>query len=326
MGQTIDRRWLPLNALRAFEGVAQHGSFTAAANALRISQSALSRHVLGLEQLIGQPLFERRPHALVLTRIGQYLLPAVTKSFDRLERTIGEIRSENGPGVRTLRVQMSPSFAQRLAVPLLREFRGASAGVELDLVSPNAVAPMADVDLAVVYTRPTVTDLITDLLWPVRETILCHPQVAARHAGASLGDFIAANELVHVRIEGRPRHDVWAQYVRRNALPQLKVERGIVFDTSIMAVEYALSGEGLALADPQLFAEEIRSGRLVRPFAAELDDGYGYYLVTHPEGLGDAAIALFRSWLIERFGTQPAVAVGPGETAEEPRRIAAAGS
>src|SRR6185437_16053036 len=44
--KTIDRRWLPLNALRAFEGVAKHGSFTAAANALLISQSALSRHVI----------------------------------------------------------------------------------------------------------------------------------------------------------------------------------------------------------------------------------------------------------------------------------------
>ena len=51
--KTIDRRWLPLNALRAFEGVAKHGSFTAAANALLISQSALSRHVIALERLIG---------------------------------------------------------------------------------------------------------------------------------------------------------------------------------------------------------------------------------------------------------------------------------
>jgi hypothetical protein len=40
----------------------------------------------------------------------------------------------------------------------------------------------------------------------------------------------------------------------------------------------------------------------VKPFAATLDDGYGYYLTTHPEALGDTAIALFRSWLIERFG------------------------
>ena len=45
----IDRSWLPLNALRAFEAVAKHGSFTVAANTLLISQSALSRHVIALE-------------------------------------------------------------------------------------------------------------------------------------------------------------------------------------------------------------------------------------------------------------------------------------
>src|SRR5580698_11420326 len=77
----IDRRWLPLNALRAFEAVAKHGSFTGAAAALRISQSALSRHVISIERLIGVRLFERRPHALVLTKAGQHLLPTVIKSF-----------------------------------------------------------------------------------------------------------------------------------------------------------------------------------------------------------------------------------------------------
>ena len=63
-----------------------------------------------------------------------------------------------------------------------------------------------------------------------------------------------------------------------------------------------MSGEGIALIDTYLFGDYIRTGRLVTPFDNMLDDGYGYYLITHPEGLGDTAIALFRSWLIERFG------------------------
>ena len=46
----------------------------------------------------------------------------------------------------------------------------------------------------------------------------------------------------------------------------------------------------------------MRSGRLVKPFDVVFDEGYGYYLLTHPEGLSDAAIAMFRSWLIERLG------------------------
>ncbi len=307
----IDRRWLPLNALRAFEAVAKHGSFTGAANALLISQSALSRHVISLEKLIGVQLFERRPHALVLTAAGQHLLPVVTKSLDRLEYSLDEIRHAGAPTLRTLRVQMPPSFAVHLAVPILRDFRRANSEVEIDLVSPYGVGPPPnDVDVAVVYSKPTVTDMISDLLWPVRLGILCHPDLAARHAGKDLASFIRDNELIHVRIADLPRHHMWAQLVRQENLGPVPYERGLVFDTALLAVQYALSGEGLALVDLNLFREDVASGRLVRPFDVTLDEGYGYYLITQPEALSDTAIALFRSWLIEHFG--------PRKPSEEP--------
>jgi DNA-binding transcriptional LysR family regulator len=305
MGTTsIDRRWLPLNALRAFEGVAKHSSFTAAANALLISQSALSRHVIALEKLLGTQLFERKPHALVLTKAGQHLLPAVMKSFDRLEYALDDIRNEGSTTLRTLRVQMPPSFAVHLAVPILRDFRRAAAEVEIDLVSAyGAGLPPSDVDVAVLYSKPTVTDLVTDLLWPVRLGLLCHPNVAERHAGKSLVDFIESNELVHVRLSDQPRHHLWTQFARQWNLSGLNVERGLVFDSAVLAVQYALSGEGVVLVDNYLFGDYIRTGQLIKPFDNSLDDGYGYYLITHPEALSDTAVALFRSWLIERFGT-----------------------
>ena len=308
----IGRRWLPLNALRAFEGVAKHGSFTVAANSLLISQSALSRHVIALETLIGVQLFERRPHSLVLTQAGQHLLPAVIKSFDRLEYALDDIRNEGTPTQRTLRVQMPPSFAVQLAVPILRDFRATSAEIEIDLVSPYGVGPpLSDVDVAVIYSKPMVTHLIADLLWPVRLSLLCHPRVAARHAGKDLPGFLAANELIHVRLPDLPRHHLWAQFLRHSGISTVNFERGLVFDTAALAVQYALSGEGVALVDENLFAGEIRGGQLVRPFEGTLDDGYGYYLITHPEALGDTAVALFRNWLIERFG-KTAPATDPG--------------
>jgi DNA-binding transcriptional LysR family regulator len=305
--KTTDRRWLPLNALRAFEGVAKHGSFTAAANALLISQSALSRHVIALERLSGTQLFERRPHALTLTKAGQHLLPAVVKSFDRLAYALDDIRNEGAPVQRTLRVQMPPSFAVQLAVPILQDFRRENAEVDIDLISPYGVGPpLGDVDVAVVYSKPSVTDLVTDLLWPVHLSVLCHPNIASARSGGGLGAFIEANEIVHVRIADLPRHHLWSRFVRQEGLKGVNVERGLVFDTAVLAMQYALSGQGIALVDTRLFAEEIRAGRLVSPFGATLDDGYGYYLTTHPEVLGDTAIALFRSWLIRRFGTPAA--------------------
>ena len=313
--KTIDRRWLPLNALRAFEGVAKHGSFTAAANALLISQSALSRHVIALERLTGVQLFERRPHALTLTKAGQHLLPAVAKSFDRLEYALDDIRNEGAPAQRTLRVQMPPSFAVQLAVPILRDFHRMCAEVDIDLVSPHGVGPpLGDVDVAVIYSRPTVTELVTDLLWSERLSILCAPGIAATHRSKDLPAFIEANELVHIRLTDQPRHFLWLQFVRQTGLG-VDVERGLVVDTAVLAAQYALSGQGVALADPSLFAEELSSGRLVKPFDTALDAGYGYYLTTPPEELGDSAIALFRSWLIERFGKRATAAHPPVQLA-----------
>jgi DNA-binding transcriptional LysR family regulator len=305
--KTIDRRWLPLNALRAFEGVAKHGSFTAAANALLISQSALSRHVIALERLTGVQLFERRPHALTLTKAGQHLLPAVAKSFDRLEYALDDIRNEGAPAQRTLRVQMAPSFAVQLAVPMLRDFLRISAEVDIDLISPHGVGPpLGEVDVAVVYSRPTVTDLVSDLLWMENLNILCHPSFAAAHRGKDLAAFIEANDIVHVRLADQPRYFLWTQFVRQMGLGKLEIERGLVVDTAVLAVQYALCGQGIALVDPNLFPEELGSGRLVKPFDAAVETGYGYYLTTLPEGLSDTAIALFRSWLIERFGMRSA--------------------
>ena len=180
---TIDRRWLPLNALRAFEGVAKHGSFTAAANALLISQSALSRHVIALEKLIGVQLFERRPHVPGIDQ-GRTAFAAGGHEVVRSARVRTRRHPQRGARctLRTLRVQMPPSFAAHLAVPILRDFRrrrcrgGDRSGQSLR----RRVRRSGDVDVAVVYSKPTVTDLVTDLLWPVRLS----RAVSSEHRGA----------------------------------------------------------------------------------------------------------------------------------------------
>jgi DNA-binding transcriptional LysR family regulator len=104
-----------------------------------------------------------------------------------------------------------------------------------------------------------------------------------------------------MKLDDRPRHMFWEMLARLIGRPDLPVDRGLVFDTQQLCVEYALMGDGLALVDPVLYAEDIKAGRLVQPFDVYLDEGYGYYLTTHPEDLSNEAVALFRSWLIARF-------------------------
>ena len=303
----LERQWLPLNALRAFEAAGRHLSFTAAAGSLRVAQSAVSRHVIVLERFLGVPLFERRPQQLVMTEAGRHLLPIVTRCFDRIDQALGEIVEEGGSPKRVLRVALPPTFAHQLAVPLLRGFRAEHADLALEIASRPTGEGEGDVDLAIVYAEPRVTDAILDLLWMERVTVLCSPQAAT--LAADLPALVAASDLLHVRVEGRPRHHMWELFARACGRPELPVGRGLVFDTARLAVQYALSGDGLALVDPRLFRDELTAGRLVTPFDHHVQSGFGYYLVTAPEDLANEAVGLFRSWLINGF--TPA-AGGPG--------------
>ncbi len=301
----INRRWLPLNALRAYEAVGRNLSFTVGAQALHVSQSALSRHVISLEELLGTPLLERRAHGMVLTEAGAALLPAVTKAFDRIEQTLNQIQ-QGRRSARTLRVHMPPSLLQHLALPILRDFRREFPDVRIDVSSSHVTGlPAHDLDVAVVYDRPSVDDRVTDLLWSVRVTPVCSPELAAREAGKSLEAFLGGNELLHVKLENQPRDLLWATFARQCGL-SLDTDRGLAFDTAISAIQYAMSGDGVVLADVDMFAADLASGSLVAPYDAVFDEGYGYYLKFHAEDLADPVIALFRGWMIGRFAAQGA--------------------
>ena len=296
----MDRQWLPLNALRAFEAAGVHGSFTAAAVKLTVAQSAVSRHVIVLEKFLGAPLFERRPQHLVLTEAGRHLLPVVTRSFDRIDQALGEIITDRGAPRPVLRVALPPTFAYQLAVPILRDFRADHPQLVIEIASRSGGEPDSELALAVIYSEPRVTDAIVDLLWMERLAVVCSPAAFPRATAVDAATLIGSRDLLHVRLGGRPHQHMWELMARTLGRPDLAVDGGLVFDTAQLAVQYALSGDALALVDPMLFRDDLAAGRLLSPFDARVASGYGYYLVTAPEIL-DEATATFRSWLIRRF-------------------------
>jgi len=297
---TFDRRWLPLNALRAFDAVGRHLSFTAAANALNVSQSAVSRHIIGLEELLGHSLFERRPHSLALTKAGSSLLPIVHGSFDRIEQALNDI-VRGGGGLRTLRLQLPPSFAQKLALPILQGFRKDFPDIFVDFSSQGFTgAPRTETDVAVIYDRPRTGVAISDLLWMSRVTPACSPRLAEAHAGKTLAQFVADNELLHIKLEGESPGMIWDAFSKHFGLG-VQSGRGLAFDTAALAAQYAASGEGVALLDVDLFAQDIAAGILVTPFTESFEDGYGYFLNLAAEDLADPVISVFRAWMIGNF-------------------------
>ncbi len=297
---SINRRWLPLNALRAFEAVGQNLSFTGGAAALSVTQSAMSRHVIGLEELLGKQLFDRDSSKLVLTVAGEELLPVVSKCLDRLEQTMNAIR-EDSVASRVLRIHIPPSLLQQLFIPMLRDFRAEYPDIRIDVSSAHVTGlPTTSFDMAIVYDRPNIDDRVTDLLWMVRVAPLCSSKTAHTGKGQTLEAFLTSHDLLHVKLENEPRDLLWTSFTRQHGF-SLPKSAGLAFDTAIAAAQYAMAGDGIFLADIDMFAQEIADGRLAMPFEAIAEDGYAYYLKLHADDLADPAIAIFRSWLINRF-------------------------
>src|SRR5579884_1323310 len=132
--RTMRRRIPSLSSLQAFEAVARHLSFSRAADELSLTQSAVSRQVAALEDMLELKLFERLPHRLSLTDAGAGYFEEVRDTLERLAAaTLRVMASRAGVGV--LNVAIPPSLAARWFVPRLPRFYEEHPGISVLLTT-----------------------------------------------------------------------------------------------------------------------------------------------------------------------------------------------
>jgi LysR family nitrogen assimilation transcriptional regulator len=176
---------MDLRQLRYFVAVAERGGFGAAASALNVAQSALSRHVKLLEHELGGALFERGARGVAVTEAGKVLLARGRWLLDAIDDIKAEVLSENRNPGGTVRLGAPSSLADNFYAPLARLFARRFPRVRLEL-SDGLTEEMTDrllrgeLDLAIV-TAPQPNDhldyetLVTEqvfLIGPPRDPLL----------------------------------------------------------------------------------------------------------------------------------------------------------
>jgi len=131
---------LPLGALRVFEAVAAHLSFSAAADALNVTPAAVSQQIKALEGYIQVPLFRRNGRRVEVTEEGLELLPAVRAGLEQLESAMQQIKHNRRAG--PLQITLLSSFLQIWLLPRIRSFRRKYPNVELRL--ENRPSPVGE--------------------------------------------------------------------------------------------------------------------------------------------------------------------------------------
>jgi len=103
----------------------------------------------------------------------------------------------------------------------------------------------------------------------------------------------------------------WSIWLRAVGLGDFKPKRVLTFDSTMIAVEAAMEGAGVAVGPPQLFREELAEGRLYQPFPQIVDSGKAWWFVCPPSSSGRPKTRAFEDWLVEELSAPPVRAGRP---------------
>lgn len=284
------RRLPSLNGLRAFEATGRHGSFTAAARELSVTQTAVSRLVRLLEGRFGFPLFLRHANALELTVQGQALLSGLTDTFDSIARLTESVTAmRSGP---VLTVGVGPTLAITWLIPRLANFYRSHPDVEVRIATGGATRPVRD-DWTCTIRRyaDALPGYEAERLFPSAVVPVCTPRLASTLR--SPADLRNANLIV---VSGMPNE--WPQWFEAAGLRfPVHPANEVSFESNIMAVQAALNGIGVAIAQIPYVSDALAAGRLVAPFPIIAHTAGAWCLEYRSIRKEDPALLAFRGWL-----------------------------
>lgn len=283
-----------LNSLRVFEAAARHSSFAKAASELNVSHSVVSQHIKNLEGWFGVGLFARLGNRVELTDHGRALLPQIAGGLQTLADACEPLLRKAQSG--TLVICAEPALASLWLRKRVTEFCALFPRIEVDLRpawTPDRIGDEADMIIHFATRMPGSgverTDLFSIDGYPaatpeVRDKIL---------SGRTTIDWNCA-ALVHDN--GR---ETWHKWYTAHEPASDGWRRGQVYSDLSLAIDAAVDGEGVILADDILCRSEMSSGRLVR--LDERDLRCVWYQVALPQNvMRKAASETFRDWLLDQ--------------------------
>jgi LysR family transcriptional regulator, glycine cleavage system transcriptional activator len=299
-----------LNALRAFEAVARHLSFSKAAAELHVTAGALSHQLRGLEELLGVSLFERKVRSIALTAAGKLLYPGLQTGFGQIEDAVAGLRLPGSP--RFVVVSTPPGLTSKWLAPRLYRFSNEHPDIEIRISSSKTFANFTTdgIDVAIRNLPPNHSPdpiLTIELLIGLNQIAVASPRFVKAHGPFKRPEHLSKVPLIHDdTLINYPEVPTWADWFKAAGVKKADVNRGFRFNSSDHALDAASEGAGVLLAHDLLAYDDLRSGRLVKLFDTKLPSGRSYYFVTRRSRNPLPHIEAFRGWVKREFAASGA--------------------
>lgn len=286
----------PLATLVAFEAAGRLGSFTRAAHELAVTQAAVSKQIRQLEEHLGRPLFLRRHRAVQLTAEGREYLHTVVTALDHVSHATRELRADE-PAARLV-VAADDCVAAVWLLPRLDRLLATLPDVALHIVvSEDESRGLAEeVEMAILHGEGRWPLHDSELLFPEKVFPVCSPACLA-----ALGPVAGPADLLRARLidleDDQWTWVNWRIWLTDQGVGLPATHRALTIGSYPLVLEAARRGLGVALAWRHLIEDDLASGSLVCPLAAEVGTRFGYHLAWPRSRPVSAHAATYRAWV-----------------------------
>lgn len=275
-----------MRALESFAAVAKHESFSAAARALGVEASSVSRRVQELEASLGTLLLHRTTRVVKLTELGELYLDHIRPLIAALAHADDFVRDRPDEPIGTVRLTAPPGYGEVCIMPALNALMTLYPGLVFDIEMTDQVFNLdeSDIDIAIRATAAPPERSIARKLSDNQFILVGSQDYLNRHGYPKRLEDLSAHKTLHYR---RPNGVLYWQAKRNDDWLEVRNAPSFVSNMGRLLVDQALTGAGLALVPVWGVSEYLRSGQLIE---LPLDDATlhisrnansGIYLLYH---------------------------------------------
>lgn len=302
--------------LRIFHTVAEAGSFTHAGDRLNLSQSAVSRQISALEDVLGVPLFHRHARGLILTEQGEVLHRTAREVFSKLALTQAFLSENREKAAGKIKVTTTSGFGLSWLTPRLHRFVEQHPHVEVTLLLEDSDLDlsMREADVAIRLHPPTQPDLIQRHLASFHMPIYASKEYLEEHGTPTTLKDLASHNLIGFAGWHLPLpHVNWLieRLVKEKIILHPRVPLAV---NNIAAVGMAIAqGNGIGTLPFYTASAHPNLVRILPDVHGPLAEAFFVY----PEELKSSKrISVFRDFLLEELNTARTGKEVPSHSAE----------
>ena len=273
--ELLNKRTLPLSALRAFESVGHRLHMGKAGEDLGVTYGAISHQIRALEKQLGVKLFSRANNSLQLTVPGSRLLKAVTEGFDQILDGAQHLKSDSLSG--KLVVGCTQTAGANWLAKIISEYQQDYPLIDIHTVEikPQQKEITREIDIALCYGIPVESHRAIEELTSLNIFPVCSPRMILEMNEISKPEHLASFPLLH---EGL---DNWSRWFSQMNIPPPVETKNIYFFSTTITLSAAREGYGIALCNRLEAQQDLLEGRLIKLLNKTIPELDSYYLLTN---------------------------------------------